>query len=200
MELQPYVAQVQAHLTAAAALGDDRTRQTADGAGRRGRAGHAAGGARAPCRPPPTRSPPPCSTPPGSPAVSVRLDGDDLRVEVRSAEPAPEPPAAAPDDADASARISLRLAEALKTDIERRRAYRLVSVNTWLVRAAARALVHRRPVAAAPGRPRPAETPRRATPTTSPAGSTADPPLRTSKEHLPWHDATRPSRSPARST
>ena len=51
-----------------------------------------------------------------------------------------EPPR---DDGDASARISLRLSEALKADIEAAAARDGVSVNTWLVRAAGAALAPR---------------------------------------------------------
>jgi len=76
---------------------------------------------------------------PGSPAVSVRLDGSDVRLDVRSAEtPVTAEPRA--DDADNSARISLRLPESLKTDIEAAAAGEGLSVNTWLVRAANAAL------------------------------------------------------------
>jgi hypothetical protein len=144
MQLQPYVGQVQAHLIAAAALGDDRTRQTAD--------------ALAAAAEPAMRLAVLTAVSAAadeitaalldssdSPTVSVRLDGDDLRVEVRSAEAVPEVPAAGVDDADASARISLRLAESLKSDIENAARTESVSVNTWLVRAAARALQPARP-------------------------------------------------------
>lgn len=144
MELHPYVAQVQAQLTAAAALGDDRTRQTAE--------------ALAAAAEPALRLAVLAAVSaaadditaalldsPGAPAVAVRIDGDDLRVEVRSAEAAPEAapaPAATAEDADASARISLRLSEALKADIETAARTESVSVNTWLVRVAGRALAH----------------------------------------------------------
>ncbi|MGH3636868.1 MAG: toxin-antitoxin system HicB family antitoxin, partial [Mycobacterium sp.] len=66
---------------------------------------------------------------------------DDLRVDVRAsapAEPAPEP--TAPEDADNVARISLRLSEALKAQIETAARGHAVSVNTWLLRAAAAVL------------------------------------------------------------
>jgi hypothetical protein len=75
---------------------------------------------------------------PGSPLVSVRLDDDEVQVDVRlaAAEPA-EPPR---DDGDPTARISLRLSESLKSDVEAAAARDGVSVNTWLVRAASAAL------------------------------------------------------------
>ena len=87
---------------------------------------------------------------PGAPAVSVSLDGDgshgdagEVRIDVRptaldagaSAEPGT-------DDGDATARISLRLSESLKTEIDAAARREGVSVNTWLVRTAARAAVH----------------------------------------------------------
>ncbi len=141
MQLQPYVSQVQAHLNAAAALGDDRTRHTADAL-----AAAAEPAMRLAILAAVTAAADDITAAlldsPGAPAVSVRIDGDDLRVEVRSAESAPEPPTATPEDADASARISLRLSEALKSDIEAAARTDAVSVNTWLVRVAARALLH----------------------------------------------------------
>jgi hypothetical protein len=81
---------------------------------------------------------------PDSPTVSVRIDGDELRVEVRTPESAPEAPPV-PDEAEATARISLRLSEALKSDVEKAARADAVSVNTWLVRAASRALTPHRP-------------------------------------------------------
>jgi hypothetical protein len=139
MQLQPYVGQVQAHLTAAAALGDDRTRQTAEALAAAAEpamrlAVLAAVSAAA------DEITAALLDTADAPSVSVRLDGDELRIEVRTAEAAPEPPAAGVDDADTSARISLRLPESLKTDIENAARSDSVSVNTWLVRAAARAL------------------------------------------------------------
>jgi hypothetical protein len=68
--------------------------------------------------------------------VEVRLAGRDPEL-VYVATPEPEPQAAAGDEAYA-ARITLRLPEALKTQIERWAAADGVSVNTWLVRTIAR--------------------------------------------------------------
>ncbi|HLY33200.1 MAG TPA: toxin-antitoxin system HicB family antitoxin, partial [Jatrophihabitantaceae bacterium] len=71
---------------------------------------------------------------PLSPAVSVRLAGDELRTEVdASVHAAPDTPPV--DDGEASARISLRLTEALKTQVEQAAVRDGVSVNTWIVRA-----------------------------------------------------------------
>jgi HicB family len=70
----------------------------------------------------------------------------------------PEPAATRVDDGDASARISLRLPESLKADIEMAAAREGVSVNTWLVRAAGAALTTGRP---GPGPGRADAAPRR---------------------------------------
>ncbi|MBA3744794.1 toxin-antitoxin system HicB family antitoxin [Sporichthya sp.] len=76
---------------------------------------------------------------PGSPAVAVRLDHDELRVEVRLA-PMAEPPPTPSDEGENDARISLRLPESLKGQIETAARAEGVSVNTWLLRAANSAL------------------------------------------------------------
>jgi hypothetical protein len=65
-----------------------------------------------------------------------------------TSEPAWDPPALAPLEADegATARINLRLPEQLKAGIEQAAARERMSVNTWLVRAAATAVANdRRP-------------------------------------------------------
>jgi hypothetical protein len=136
MHLQPYVSQVQAQLTAAAALGDERTRATAEAlsaavdpaltlaliAALSAGADEITGA---------------LLDTPGSPTVSCRLDGDEVLIEVRSDEPVAELPA---DHGDASARISLRLSEKLKAEVESAARAEGVSVNTWLVRSAAASL------------------------------------------------------------
>jgi hypothetical protein len=140
MQLSPYVAQVQAQLTATAALGDDATRRTA--------------AALAAAAEPATRLAVLAAVTaaadeitaalldsPEAPSVAVRLDGDELRIEVRTAESVPDGP---PEDGEASARISLRLSDALKSDVETAARADAVSVNTWLVRAAARSLAGNR--------------------------------------------------------
>jgi hypothetical protein len=76
---------------------------------------------------------------PLSPAVSVRLDGDELRSEVE-ASAASALDASPVEDGEASARISLRLTEGLKAQIDEAAARDGVSVNTWLVRAASAAI------------------------------------------------------------
>jgi uncharacterized protein (DUF1778 family) len=142
MQLHQYVSQVQGQLTAAAALGDERTRHTAEALSAAAEpamrlAVLAAISAAA------DEITGALLDAPGSPAVTVRLDGEELRVEIRTAAQEPEAPAApqsADGDGDASARISLRLSESLKAEIEAAARGESVSVNTWLVRAAGRAL------------------------------------------------------------
>jgi hypothetical protein len=138
MELHSYVDQIRTHLTAAAALGDERAKQTADvlAAAAEPAVRLAVLGAVSAATSEITAA---LLDAPGAPAVSVRLDGDELRIDVRTAE-ATEPPAATAEEADTSARISLRLSESLKVDIEAAARADSVSVNAWLIRAAARAL------------------------------------------------------------
>jgi hypothetical protein len=66
-------------------------------------------------------------------------------------EPAPTPP---PPDADegATARINLRLPEQLKAGVEQAASRERLSVNAWLVRAAAAALANERPPQRGAGR------------------------------------------------
>jgi hypothetical protein len=141
MQLDTYLTQVTTQLAAVAALGDERTKDIAETL---------------------TRAAAPAVRLavlqalgdaadeitgmlfglPGSPRVTVRLDGDEAAVDVRLAEVMDEPPAAEErrDDSDASARISMRLSESLKSDIDAAATRDGVSVNTWLVRAATSAL------------------------------------------------------------
>jgi hypothetical protein len=69
--------------------------------------------------------------------VEVRLAGQEPSLVYVEEEPAEPAPAAGPDDA--SARITLRLSEALKTSVEAAAAREGVSVNTWIIRALGRA-------------------------------------------------------------
>lgn len=143
MEMQSYASSVRAQLTAAAALGDESTRAVAE--------------ALATAAEPAVRLAlleavsaaadeitAALLDAPGAPAVGVRLDHDDLRIDVRLSEPA-EPvampaPLTADDGGENSARISLRLPEAVKEEIEGAARRDSVSVNTWLLRAAGAAL------------------------------------------------------------
>jgi hypothetical protein len=139
MQLDPHVSRVRDQLIAAAALGDDRTREIADAlttaaipavrlallAAVSEMADEATAA---------------LLDHAGSPAVAVRIDDSKVAVDVRAA--------SAPDDSapgrheggDASARISLRLTDSLKADIDTAAERDGVSVNTWLVRVAGAAL------------------------------------------------------------
>jgi hypothetical protein len=134
MQLDTYVQQVQDQLSAAAALGDDRVRELA--ATLASAAGPAVRlavlGALAAAADEITAA---LLDSPGAPTVAVHIDTDDIRIAVTtSAAEATRPPR--PDDGDTSARISLRLSEGLKAEIDAAAAQTGVSVNTWLVRAA----------------------------------------------------------------
>ena len=136
MHLLPYTTSVRSQLTAAAALGDESTRAIADAL-----AAAAEPAVRLAVLEAVSAAADEITEAlldaPGAPAVAVRIDHDELRVEVRhtaAADPAPPPPPA--DEGDNDARISLRLPESLKSQIEAAAKAEGVSVNTWLVRAA----------------------------------------------------------------
>lgn len=141
MHLDQHLDQVHAQLTAAAALGDDRTQEIAASL-----ATAAAPAVRLAVLNAVSAAADEITAAlldyPGSPAVTVRLDGDEIHVGVRSIAASAEAPATEPrrDDADASARISLRLSETLKAEVDEAAGRDGVSVNTWLVRAATAAL------------------------------------------------------------
>jgi hypothetical protein len=137
MHLDDYTRQVGEHVSAAAALGDERTREVAAAlttavapAVRLALMSALAAAA--------DEVTAALLDSPGSPAVTVRLDGDDIRVEVLTA--SAEEPESRVDDGEATARISLRLSDALKAQIDVAAAQDGISVNTWLVRAATNAL------------------------------------------------------------
>jgi hypothetical protein len=137
MQLDSHLVQVRDQLRAAAALGDDRTREIADAL-----AGSADSAVRLALIAAVGQAADEITAAlldyPGSPSVAVRLDGDELAVDVRAtAVEAPEP---AREDTDTNARISLRLSDSLKSDIDAAAERDGVSVNTWLVRAATAAL------------------------------------------------------------
>lgn len=137
MQLDTYVRQVQDQLTSAAALGDDRVRELA------GTLAVAASPAvRLAILAALTAAADEITAAlldsPGAPSVAVHLDSDEVRIAVSTGVTEAKPPRA--DDGDASARISLRLSEALKVEIDTAAADAEVSVNTWLVRAATSAL------------------------------------------------------------
>jgi len=79
--------------------------------------------------------------------VDVRLRGREVELTMHDAAPPPAPPAPpeaplppSPDGDELTARVSLRLPEGLKTRAEVAAASDGISLNTWLVRAAALAL------------------------------------------------------------
>ena len=70
----------------------------------------------------------------------MRLAGRDPELVYVEDAPQPAEPVAAEDGA--SARISLRLADSLKDQVEGAAAREGVSVNTWIIRTLARAVTH----------------------------------------------------------
>jgi hypothetical protein len=144
MDLNRYAEPVGAQLRAAAALGDERTQHIAatlsealNASVRLALAGAVTAAADE------TTAALLDAEVDGAPTVSVALDGEELRVQVRLASRGPTAEASRADDGELTARISLRLPEALKADVEQAAAREPISVNSWLVRAAAAALTGR---------------------------------------------------------
>jgi uncharacterized protein (DUF1778 family) len=140
MKVHPHLEQVQEQLRATAALGDERTKQIADALSTA-----AAPAVRLAILNALTAAADEITAAlldfPASPVITVRLDGDEVAVDVHaSAAPAVEADEPRRDEGDATARISLRLTEALKAEIDAAADQEGVSVNTWLVRAAGAAL------------------------------------------------------------
>jgi hypothetical protein len=71
--------------------------------------------------------------------VSVRLDGSQAHLDVTPTAPA-APAVAVAEDGDASARVTVRMSERLKADIDAAADREGVSLNTWIVRALGGAL------------------------------------------------------------
>jgi hypothetical protein len=136
MELHSYIAQVQEQLETAAALGDERTQQTAVALATAAAPAMRLAILAAVCAAADEITEALLDSP-GAPSVAVGLDGDAVRIEVRASVEQSAVPA---DDGDISARISLRLSETLKTDIEDAARRDALSVNSWLVRAATQGL------------------------------------------------------------
>ena len=141
MQLDHHLSRVHEQLVAAAALGDERTREIADAlttaalpAVRLALLAAAAEIA--------DEITAALLDHPGSPAVAVRIDNDEIAVDVRSVAAVDDvaPAQARHDDGEASARISMRLTDALKAEIDAAAERAGVSVNAWLVRAAGDAL------------------------------------------------------------
>src|SRR4051812_15474346 len=142
MQLDHHLSAVHDQLVAAAALGDERTREIAAAL-----AGTATSAVRLALIGAVSQAADEATAAlldyPGSPAVAARLDGDEITLEVRASAAADADGEARRDSAatgEPSARISLRLSEALKADIDAAAERDGVSVNTWLVRAAGAAL------------------------------------------------------------
>jgi uncharacterized protein (DUF1778 family) len=155
MELDPHLRQVHAQLRAAAALGDDRAQQIADALATAATPAVrlAIIGALSAAADEITAA---LLDYPAAPAVTVRLDGEQVSLEVHSTA-GPDTPAVdelpRPEEGEASARISLRLSESLKSEIDAAAEREGVSVNTWLMRAAAGALRASAPNPFGPDRP-----------------------------------------------
>ena len=139
MQLDHHVAQVQAQISAAAALGDDRTKEIAAAL-----TAATAASVRLALLHAVTEAADEITAAlldyPGSPGVGVHLDGAEISVDVRPTQVADDADAVRHNEGDPSARISLRLSDALKADIDAAAERDGVSVNTWLVRAASAAL------------------------------------------------------------
>jgi hypothetical protein len=142
MQTERFVDQVQTQLAAAGALGDDSTRATVDAlvtaAGPAIRLALLSAGAALA-----DEITAALLDIAAAPLVSVRFDGEDLRVEVRpsgTGGAADDTSATSPDEAENTARISLRLPDTLKAQVETAARQEGVSVNTWIVRAASSAV------------------------------------------------------------
>src|SRR5689334_25170198 len=107
MELDDYVRQWSQQLAAVTALADDRTREVAAALG-----GAGAAAARLVLLEALTTAAAEISEAlldaPGSPAVSVRLDGSHVHLDVTASAPADEGPVAV-DEGDSSARVTVRM-------------------------------------------------------------------------------------------
>jgi hypothetical protein len=148
MQLEEYVRQVHDQLRASAALGDERTQQVASAL-----AGTIDSSVRLALLAAVSAAAGEITAAlfeaNDGPAVTVALDGDEIRVDITRTVDAPPTTPPSTDDGEASARISLRLSERLKADVEQAAGRDGVSVNTWLVRAASAALT--RPGGMPPG-------------------------------------------------
>jgi HicB family len=132
MELQPYVERLQADLADIAAVGDDAVAAAAE---RLSAAIRASAGMRLLDALSEAALEVSAQLPSGH--VEVRVaGGDPSMVYVPGAELEP----AAPSTEDFSARITLRLPDALKSSVDAAAAREGVSVNTWIVRALGRAV------------------------------------------------------------
>lgn len=137
MELEPYVSALRDDLAAAAALGDEHARQTAErlllalDPAVRMTLVQALSDATAEVT----------QRLEGTATVDVRLDGRDARLVVDHVATAPTPPvapvapAAGEGEEDGTARITLRLPESVKAAADERAAADGISLNAWIVAA-----------------------------------------------------------------
>jgi uncharacterized protein (DUF1778 family) len=84
--------------------------------------------------------------------VELRMHGREPRVAVDTVEPEPASPPVMAEEADGTARVTLRLPESVKARTEDAAGREGVSVNSWLVRAVVQALDAPRPGSARAGR------------------------------------------------
>ncbi|MGN6610057.1 MAG: toxin-antitoxin system HicB family antitoxin [Jatrophihabitans sp.] len=142
MQLDDILGEVDRHLVAVAALGDERTREVATSlAAAAGPAVRLAVLRAVTLAAEETTAA--LLDQPGAPTVTVALDDDRVRVEVRPTAPpaAPPPPVAVEaDETDATARISLRLPEQLKARVDTAALHEGMSVNAWVVATLSQAL------------------------------------------------------------
>ncbi len=139
MQIDTHVHPVQEQLRAAAALGDERTQQIAEAL-----AGAATAAVRLAILNALAQATVEINSAlldcPSTRSVALHLDGDEVLMSVS----APPEEHVAAQEGDATARISLRLPERLKADVEQAASQESISVNTWLVRAARNGLTSNR--------------------------------------------------------
>lgn len=134
MDLSPYVEALRRGLSAAAAAGTDETRRAADLL-----SSAVEPSVRLALLEALAAAAAEVSEALADTTVEVRLRGQEPEVVVTSTEPPAQTPP--PPDADeAPARITLRLPETVKAQVERAAAAEGLSVNAWLVRAVSRGL------------------------------------------------------------
>jgi hypothetical protein len=135
MELSSYVAALRADLAAAAAAGGEASRQAAD--------------LLATALEPAVRlvlmdaiadAAAEVTTALDDVTVDVRLRGREPELVIAVADRPPSEPAPSPDVEEGTARVTLRLPETVKTNVEAAAASQGISVNTWVVRAVTREL------------------------------------------------------------
>ena len=137
MDLERYVSQVREQLIDAARVGDERTRELAGAL-----AATAGPAVRLALLGAVSTAAEEITAQLFDARVSAQLDGDSIHLEVTRT---PAAPILLVEDDDASARVSLRLSESLKAQVEVAARREVISVNTWLIRAAGAALGRQRP-------------------------------------------------------